>query len=174
MRLEGRAAPGASVTLEQRVPDGSWRALGTVAASDGSFAFDVVASEGAVYRVVTAARASPELAPAVTATVDAGIVVRPGHHRTRVGVRTSPASPGLMAVLQRYSRERFMWRRVDHARLDRRGRARFIVSPARRGRVRVLLARSVRAPALAMTDVVRVPDGTRATDPMAPHDGGHH
>ncbi len=180
VRLAGRAAPGAPVTLEHRLADGSWHAVGSAAAgADGAFSFAVAAAEGAVYRVVTAAGASREVALAVAAAVEAGIRVRPGHHRARVRVSTRPASPGLRAVLQRYSRERFMWRRIDHARLDARGRARFMVSSARGGRVRVLLARSVRGQALAVTDVVRVHDGTPASDPAArrgePAPGhGHH
>jgi plastocyanin len=180
VRLEGRAAPGAPVTLEHRLQGASWHAVANgVAGADGAFSFAVAAAEGAVYRAVTVAGASPELALAVTAAVEAEIRVRPGHHRTRVRLRTRPASPGLTAVLQRYSRERFMWRRIDHARLDARGRAQFGLSSARGGRVRVLLARSVRGQALAVTDVVRVHDGARASDPAAPRGEpapghGHH
>jgi hypothetical protein len=201
VRLEGRAAPGAIVTLEQRaaaagphataagvhpavatgvrpavmtgvrpgVTAGGWQTVGrAVAAADGAFAFTVRAAEGVAYRPATAAGAGPEVALAVTARVDAAIAVRPGRRRTRVVVRTRPRQPGLVASLQRYSRERFMWRRVAHARLDARGRTSFIVRSRPGGRVRVLLSRAARGPALAVTEVVRVRDGRRVRDPYRP------
>jgi plastocyanin len=155
VRLEGRAAPGAAVTLERL--EGSWHGdASAVAGSDGAFAFTVVAAEGAVYRVATAAGASPAVALAVTARLEARIVVR----GRRVSVRTDPAQPGLVAALQRYSRERYMWRRIAHVRLDRRGRASFRPRAAR-GRYRVVLSRRVRSAPLAVTRVWRA---------MGPHD----
>jgi hypothetical protein len=167
VRLEGRAAPGAAVALELRADDGGWPGVDrAVAAADGAFAFSVVASEGAVYRAVTVAGASPEVALAVTAGIDVRIAVHHGH----LSVRTSPARPGLVAVLQRYSRERYMWRRVAHVRLSRRGRAGFELA-REDGRVRVTIGRTVRGAALAPSVVVRVRDGRVVRDPAAPH--GH-
>jgi len=193
VRLEGRAAPGAEVTLEQRlaagaapavmagvrpavvagvrpaVVAGGWQAVGrAVAAADGTFAFTVRAAEGAVYRPATAAGAGPEVALAVTTRVRASVAVRPGRDRARVVVRTRPRQPGLVASLQRYSRERFMWRRIAHARLDARGRARFAVRTGGGGRVRVVLSSAARGPVLALTGVVRLQDGRRVRDPYRP------
>jgi hypothetical protein len=196
VRLEGRAAPGAEVTLEQRssagahaavmagvraavvagarpaVVAGDWRAVeSAVAGSDGAFAFTVRAAEGAVYRPLTSAGAGPEVALAVTARVDAALAVRPGRDRALVVVRTRPRSSGLVASLQRYSRERFMWRRVAHTRLDARGRARFAVRTA--GRVRVMLSRSAGGAPLAVTHVRRLQDGRRVRDPYRPKTPDH-
>jgi plastocyanin len=143
VRLSGRAAPGAVVTLERM--SGAWQAVASaVAGGDGAFEFTVVAAEGAAYRALTASGASPPVALAVTAQIEARLAVR----GARVSVRTIPAQPGLVAALQRYSRERFMWRRVDHALLDRRGRAHFRV---RAGRFRVVLSRKPHGAPLAVT-----------------------
>jgi hypothetical protein len=169
VRLEGRTAPGAPVTLERQTAGGAWHALSTaVAGAGGAFGFSVVAGEGHVYRAVTAAGASPTVALAVTARLDARIAVR---HGGRVDVRTKPAQPGLVAALQRYSYERYMWRRIAHARLDRRGRAGLRMRSSR-GRVRILLSRTARGPAIATTGAVRVRDGKSVGDPMgARHEG---
>jgi hypothetical protein len=151
LRLQGRSQPGASVTLERSVTGGAWERAGGPAAAgdDGGFEFDVRAVEGAAYRAMTAAGASPEVAPPVAARVDVGVAIR----GNQVRVTTAPAQPGLFAVLQRYSRERYMWRRVDHARLDRSGRAHFVLRNRRGGRLRVLLSRSVRGTPLAVQRV---------------------
>jgi plastocyanin len=167
VRLDGRAPAGAEVWLERRTAAG-WAPVGRAAAAgDGAFAFSVMAAEGAVYRATTAAGASPELALAVTASVDMKVAV----HRGRVTVRTDPAQPGLLAVLQRYSKERYMWRRVAHARLSRRGRADFTASG--RGRVRVTIGRTLRGTPLATSAVVRLRDGHVVRDPAMPPPPGH-
>jgi len=163
--LHGRAPADAPVTVERRA-DGVWSAGGSaVAGADGAFEVSVEAAEGAVYRAVTALGTSDELALAVTARLGAAVRVRASAHgHARVTVRTTPARPGLVAALQRWSRERYMWRRIDHARLDAAGRARFTVRA--RGRVRVVLSRVPRGAVLATTDVVRVRDGRRVRVPM--------
>jgi plastocyanin len=171
VRLEGRAAPGATVTLERL--EGTWHGVANaVAGSDGAFGFTVVAAAGAAYRAVTDAGASAPVALAVTARLDARIAVR----GARVSVRTVPAQPGLVAVLQRYSRERYMWRRVAHARVDRRGRADFRVRA--RGRFRVVLSRRLRGAPLAVTPprpapstprFARPPEVTHAQSPKLRH-----
>jgi plastocyanin len=167
MRLRGRTAPGAAVRLEHVQADGVVHLRGgAVAAADGTFAMTVAAEAGS-YRALTAAGASPPVTPAVLARLDPRIAV----HRNSVRVWVRPAQPGLHARLQRYARERFMWRPLDRARLDRRGRARFRV-PASTDRVRVVLSRTARGPALAVTDTVRVRDGRHVADPAAPREGG--
>ena len=168
LRLSGRAAPGAAVTLERRAGDWERVAGPVAAAADGAFAFTVDAVAGSVYRAVTAAGPSPEVTPAVVAGLAARISVHPRHHRSAVRVGTVPAQPGMVAVLQRYSRERYMWRRIAHARLDRRGRARFVVR-RRPGRVRVLVAHTVRGVPLATSRVVRVIDGRASREPQFGH-----
>jgi plastocyanin len=175
VRLEGRASAAAAVSLERQLDGEAWdRQATATAGADGAFAFTVAAVEGALYRVQTVAGASPPVAPSVTSGVSARLAVHAHGARARVVVRASPAQPGLWAALQRYSRERYMWRRIAHARLDRRGRARFSVRTARGGRVRVLLSRRPRGPQLAVTDALRVRDGAPARAPQAPHDEHGH
>ena len=167
VRLRGRTAPGVPVRVEHAQADGVVHARGgAVAAADGTFAVTVAAEAGS-YRALTAAGASPPVTLAVLGRLDARIAV----HANGVRVWVRPAQPGLHARLQRYARERFMWRPLDRARLDRRGRARFRV-PARTDRVRVLVSRAARGPALAVTDTVRMRDGRHVPDPARPREGG--
>ena len=163
VRLEGRATPGAAVTLEGAPGR-------TVAAADGSFSFTVTASAGTVYRALTAAGPSPPVAPAVAAGVTADLSLQPGRRWARVRVRSTPVAPGLVATLQRYSRERFMWRTAWRARLDAGGRARFRVPTTRRGRMRVVLGRTPHGSPLAVSHAVRVRDGVQVADPVREHD----
>jgi plastocyanin len=173
VRLDGRAPAAAAVSLERQRSGEAWQPQATATAdADGTFAFTVAAVEGAVYRATTAAGASPPVAPSVTSGVTARLTVHPHGARARVVVRASPAQPGLRASLQRYSRERYMWRRIAHARLDGHGRARFSVRTARGGSVRVVLSRRPRGPQLAVTDAIRVRDGAPVADPVSP-DGSH-
>jgi hypothetical protein len=101
------------------------------------------------------------------------LAVRPGRRRARVVVRSRPRQPGLVATLQRYSRERFMWRRVARARLDAGGRARFAIRVGGGGRVRVVLSRTRGGPPLAVTHVRRLQDGRRVRDPYRPKPPDH-
>lgn len=162
VRIAGRAAPGAVVTLEGA--GGS-----TVAAPDGAFGFVVVAAPGAVYRALTAAGPSPPLALDVVAGVRARLSVRPGRRTALVRVRSAPPVPGTVARLERRAPGRVAWRPAGRAHLDARGRARFRVRSTRRGRVRVLIGRAPDGTPLAVSPVVRVRDGRREADPVRRH-----
>ena len=170
VRLQGRAATGtATVQIQARQPDGSWRPAGFAdAGADGSFAFTTSAERSGTYRAVTAAGASP----AVTVNVVAHVALSVRARRGRVAVRVSPAQKSLVASLQRYSRERFMWRRIAHARTDRRGAAEFRLRSGLRGTVRVLLSRAPGAPAIGTSRALRLRDGRMVPDP-GPKPGGH-
>jgi hypothetical protein len=107
----------------------------------------------------------------VSARVELDVHVHKGH----VMVETMPASKGLVATLQLYSRERFSYRRIGHVKTDRKGMAEFRLRRGLRGTVRVLLSRAERGPALGVSHAMRLRDGRKVADPMpepAPP-GGH-
>jgi plastocyanin len=173
VRLEGRAPAGSGpVSLEEQAADGTWKPVSSTATgADGAFAFTMPAHETASYRAVSAAGASRPVAVSVSARVELDVRVHTGH----VMVRTKPASRGLVATLQLYSRERFSYRRIAHSETDRKGTAEFRLRRGLRGTVRVLLSRAERGPALGVSHAVRLRDGRMVADPMpdpAPP-GGH-
>lgn len=94
----------------------------------GTLHANVVASESATYRAVSAAGSSPEL----RVEVSDGASLSVASKRTSatvvvIHVRATPASPGANVVLQLRLRERFGWWPVARARLDKRSRAAFTV-----------------------------------------------
>jgi hypothetical protein len=154
LRLEGRAAAGATaVTLERRRDDGGWDAILTAAPDAGSmFAFVVTPAVSSTYRAVTTAGPSPPVALRVSAR----IVVRVRLRGRRLTVRTRPAVPHARAVLERYARWHYMWRALARRRLSGRGRTTFRLSAITPGRLRVRLA-----PDIATSRPVRVKTETR-------------
>jgi plastocyanin len=94
----------------------------------GTLHANVVASESASYRAVSAAGTSPALRVEVT---DGAALAVSAKRRSAGGalisVTASPASPGANVVLQLRLRERFGWWPVARARLDKRSRAAFTV-----------------------------------------------
>jgi plastocyanin len=171
--LAGRAPAGsASVSLEEQGAGGAWQPVSSTATgADGAFSFTMPAHETAAYRAVSAAGASQPVTVNVSARVELDVHV----HKGRVMVETKPASKGLVATLQLYSRERFSYRRIAHVKTDRKGMAEFRLRRRLRGTVRVLLGRAVRGPALGVSHAVRLRDGRMVADPMpdpAPP-GGH-
>ena len=84
----------------------------------GTLHANVVASESATYRAVSAAGPSPELRVEVSDGAALAVSSTSGSGGLRVGVRASPASPGARVVLQLKLRERFGWWPVARARLD--------------------------------------------------------
>ena len=171
--LEGRAPAGSgSVSLEEQGADGAWTPVSSTATgADGAFAFTMPAHETAAYRAVSAAGTSQPVTVSVSARVELDVHV----HKGRVMVQTKPASKGLVATLQLYSRERFSYRRIAHAKTDRKGMAEFRLRRGLRGTVRVLLSRAERGPALGVSHAMRLRDGRMVADPMpepAPP-GGH-
>jgi hypothetical protein len=165
LRLLGRAAAGAtSVRLERELDDG-WQNVATTApGSDGAFAFLVTPDASWRYRAVTAAGPSPAVTVSVTADIEVRLTVR---RRRLVRVTTSPATPHVLATLQRYSSWHYRWRRRARKRLGTRGRAAFRLPAGGRGLVRVVLNRDRRAPPLATSRPVRVRNGKPAADPLA-------
>jgi plastocyanin len=182
VRLTGRAPAGtARVALERSLDGTTWAdaGVGAVPGADGAFFALVPAAEGAVFRAVVPGGASSVVAPQVAARVPVSLKVARGHHHASVLVRTAPAGAGLVATLETYRRERFVWRRYGKAvKLDKRGRAAFHVPAALRARARLVLAARAGGPALITSRPVRLRDGrpTRSPIPVGPlpaagHDG---
>jgi plastocyanin len=180
LALSGRAPAGtARVGVERSVSGGAWIAVGATApAPDGHFEATVPAVEGASYRVTTPAGASPPVVPSVQAGVDVHVRVRHRRAHTLVLVHTMPATGGLTATLELYSRWHFRWRpqRRQAVRLGAGGRARFRLPASRQTFARVALSRRRGAPALARSGVVSLRTGRAASDPDAivPFPGGDH
>jgi hypothetical protein len=93
-----------------------------------------------VYRAIGDAGPSLPLSLKVGARLETTVRrLRGGRFAIRATAR--PAQPGAPAALQLYSRERFRWLQVAHARVDRRSRVSFAVSPPGRYAARVVLLR---------------------------------
>jgi plastocyanin len=144
---ERSVQPGASVALHVRVPDGAgevtieadtgsgYQPVGMAGppegggheghAQPGTLHANVVVSQSASYRAVSAAGSSQELRVEVSAGPALSLAARSRAGRRLVDVKASPASPGVRVVLQLRLRERFGWWPVARARLDRRSRAQF-------------------------------------------------
>ncbi len=153
--LSGRAPEGTpSVAIERQVGD-SWEPAGSaVPSADGAFTAVVRPSETSVYRARTALGEGSVATVTVTLNVD--LRVRLSGRVVRVSAR-----PGLLATLQVYSRERFMWRDAGRVKLDSRGRGVL----THRGRLvstaRVVISRAAGGPVLATSDSYRLRDGRK-------------
>jgi hypothetical protein len=179
LALSGRARAGTHhVGIEQSVAGGPWKAVGAGAApaADGTFAASVPAVEGASYRATTPDGPGQVVTPKVTARIDVHMHVMHGRKRTTVMVETMPAGAGFTATLELYSRWHFRWRARQHVALGDDGGARFRVPAGRRTYARIALSRRAGGPALVYSDVVKLWNGRRATDPdmIMPPGGGHH
>jgi plastocyanin len=139
--------PGASVALHVRAPVGAgevtieadsgagFELAGVAGAPDGgghdghvevgTLHANVVVSESATYRAVSAAGASQGLRVEVSAGPALSVTARRRPGGALIDVRARPASPGARVVLQLRLRERFGWWPVARTRLDRTSRARF-------------------------------------------------
>jgi plastocyanin len=167
--LSGPAAPvfaGEPVTLTGRAPAGTTAVAitpgGTVApAADGTFSLVVHPRQTTAYRAATAQGQSPPVTVTVSEAVKLGVSVT-GH---TVRVRTVPPRPGVYAVVQRWARWRYDWRRVVAAQLDARGRATLRYPRAMTGRARVILARTARGPAVFAGDPLWLRTGRPARVP---------
>ncbi|HEX5896164.1 MAG TPA: plastocyanin/azurin family copper-binding protein [Thermoleophilaceae bacterium] len=93
----------------------------------GTLHANVVATQTATYRAVSAAGASQQLRVEVSAGPALALAARSRAGRAVIDVRARPASPRTRVVLQLRLRERFGWWAVARARLDRRSRAQFTV-----------------------------------------------
>jgi plastocyanin len=134
--LRGRAQAGVTTVALAREGASGPPTLATVAA-DGTFAARVRLDAPGRWRASAGALASPPVTVAV-ATLQRVLVRAAGDG---LSVRTAPPRPGARIVVERYWRERFAWRVVARARLDRRGRAFVPLQPAARapGRLQAVL-----------------------------------
>ncbi len=170
---------GASVALHVRAPDGTsevaieadrgsgFQPIAVAGppegggheghAEPGTLHANVVASESATYRAVSAAGSSQELRVAVSDGAALSVAVkRRSAVGLRINVRASPASPGANVVLQMKLRERFGWWPVARARLDRRSRAAFTVRRYGGAPARVVLVGADWASPLSQSRVFRL------------------
>jgi len=178
LRISGRAPAGtAAVGLVRVDADGTSTTLpGAAPAPDGTYAFATDAIEGARYRVTTPRGDSPEIAPKVSAHVEAHLSVRHRGRKLVVEAHTMPAAPGLVATLQLYDRWHYRWRGKQTVKLDAEGMAAFTLPGATRTVARVALRRKKGAAVLAHSTVVRTRNGKPARDPdtiRPAHGGGH-
>ncbi len=171
--------PGASVALHVRAPEGagevaieadSGSGYQPVAVAGppeggghdghvepGTLHANVVVSESATYRAVSAAGASQALRLEVSAGPALSVAAKRASGGTRISVSASPASPGTRVVLQLRLRERFGWWPVARARLDRRSRARFTLRGHRGVRARVITVGADWASVLSDSRVLKLP-----------------
>jgi plastocyanin len=141
--LHGIAPAGTAVVrIEGRPPTGTaWAPVTAVApAPDGSFRARVTPQAPTVYRAVADAGPSLPLPLKVGARLDTTVKrLRSGRYAIRA--TAAPAQPGALAALQLYSRERFRWRQVAHARIGRDSRVTFEFRPPGRYAARVVILR---------------------------------
>jgi plastocyanin len=140
--LRGLAPPAvASVVVGRLMPGGEFVQEATASASaDGSFRVSLPAVASADYQ----ARAGTLESPVVHVSVSPLVMLRA---RAVAGLAhlygsVSPGQPRMPATLQVYSRERFAWFPLTHARLDARSRVRFTVSRRRTLHLRLALLRA--------------------------------
>lgn len=99
--------------------------------------------------------------------------------RTAIRANARPAQAGALAALHLYSRERYRWRQVAHARVDRRSRVSFVVSLPRRYAARVVLLKGRHGYGPSVGPLRHVGPGSsrgRRHRPATPHTehGAHH
>jgi plastocyanin len=140
--LRGLAPAGTRlVRIEARRADGTWApVIAVVPDADGAFRARVRPGAPTVYRAIADAGPSLPLPLKVGARLDT-TVKRLHGGRYAIRATAQPAQPGTPAALQLYSRERFRWRQVAHARVGRDSRVSFKVSPPGRYAARVVLLR---------------------------------
>jgi plastocyanin len=140
--LRGLAPAGTTlVRIEARRADGTWAPVtAVVPEADGAFHVRVRPAAPTVYRALAEAGPSLPLPLRVGARLDT-TVKRLHGKRYAITATAKPAQPGTPAALQLYSRERFAWRQVAHARVGRDSKVRFTVSPPGRYAARVVLLR---------------------------------
>jgi hypothetical protein len=118
---------------------------------------------------------SPEIAPQVSAQVQAHLSVRHRGRKLVVEAHTMPAAPGLVASLQLYDRWHYRWRGKQAVKLDGEGMAAFTLPGSTRTVARVALRRRKGGAVLAYSGIVRTRNGKPARDPdtITPAHGGH-
>lgn len=172
--LRGIAPSGTpAVRIEARRADGTWAPVTVVVpAADGAFRARVTPSAPTVYRAVAEAGPSLPLPLRVGARVNTTAKRLKGG-RYAVSAFARPAQTGALAALQLYSRERFRWRQVAHARVDGRSRVSFEVSPPGRYAARVVLLNGKGGYGASVGKTVHL-GGRRGAKPVPPREHHHH
>jgi plastocyanin len=171
--LRGIAPAGTTVVrIESRPPTGTaWAPVTAVApAPDGSFRAKVRPAAPTVYRAVTEAGPSLPLPLKVGARL-VTTVKRLKSGRYAIRATAQPAQPGALAALQLYSRERFRWRQVAHARVGSDSRVTFKFRPPGRYAARVVILRGKAGygESVGPTRHIGGHAKKRRAAPMAPH-----
>jgi plastocyanin len=131
--LQGLAPTGTQEVIVQQLGDRP-QVVGRVSpAADGSFTLALRVVVPTAYRALVGGIASPTVHVAVAPLV----AVQPGAGRLVAEVR--PARAGARAVLQRYVLERFAWRTVGRAVVDRNSHVSLPLPADRAGRFRVVV-----------------------------------
>jgi plastocyanin len=156
--LSGRAPAGTASVVLERAVGAEWEPAGSaVPVADGSFVASVRPLETSVYRARTSL--GEGASATVTVTHDVSLRVRLSGHRVSVVAR-----PGLVATLQVYARERFMWRDASRVKLDSRGRGVLVHRGRLASTARVVVSRAG-GPPLATSDSYRLRDGKKFSIP---------
>jgi plastocyanin len=158
--LAGRAssalAAGTPVSVQADATGAGFAPVAsTTVGADGTFEARFVPTTTAAYRAVAGELTSPSVDLLV---LDRRIALTARHARGHMVLRAkvTPAAPHDRLVLQLYLPERFGWWPVQHARLDDRSTARFVVRARRHLRARVVLTLPDGATRLAVSRTVHV------------------
>ncbi len=139
--LHGIAPSGTPVVRIEAQAGATWAPVTAVApAPDGAFRARVRPTAPTVYRALADSSPSLPLPLKVGARLET-TVKRLKHRRYAIRATARPAQPGALAALQLYSRERFRWRQVAHARIGRDSRVTFTFRPPGRYAARVVILR---------------------------------
>jgi plastocyanin len=154
--LRGLAAPGTDlVTIERRDANSTFvREADAFPSADGRFAVTVPAGISTDYRAVAGTLTSPlvhvDVSPRVALHVE-----RIGRRERLIG-SAAPPQPGMPALVQVYSRERFDWVRLARVRFDAGSRIRFTLSPRKELYLRLFLLHATPGLVGGMSNVVSV------------------
>jgi plastocyanin len=139
--LHGIAPAGTPVVRIEARTGATWSPVtAAVPGPDGAFRARVRPTAPTVYRALAGAGPSLPLPLKVGARLET-TVKRLKSGRYVIRATAQPAQPGALAALQLYSRERFRWRQVAHARIGRDSRVTFKFRPPERYAARVVILR---------------------------------
>jgi plastocyanin len=142
--LHGIAPAGTPVVRIEARSGATWSPVtAAVPAPDGAFRARVRPAAPTVYRALADAVPSVPLPLKVGARLET-TVKRLKSGRSAIRTSAEPAQPGALAALQLYSRERFRWRQVAHARIGSDSRVTFKFRPPERYAARVVILRGKR------------------------------
>ena len=138
---------------------------------DGSFRARVTPDAPSVYRAIA------DAGPSLPLPLRVGARARhereaPEGRALQVSATARPAQTGALAALQLYSRERFRWRQVAHARVDGNSRVSFTVSPPGHYAARVVLLNGKGGYGASVGKTVHL-GGRRGAKPAPPREHHH-